>query len=338
MYTRQFSLILPFLLLSATSSTFTGLSSLATGTINPPVATAVYIKDRLIFKAQLPPDHKHQMTEIALYPAISNQLAMGRDSRVLASFGITEPWSIFGGTGTVPYDAAAITDVGGNIVPFAAKFLDIDNISFRGSATRTARYETPRFLDRCLMLAGNTTTFSNDSLDTVSSGTHVDNSSFSADLSKYPSSDIIKFAVSIVSKDEVVSETPYKTRIRIDLIDIDNKVASFKKLVYAADIAASRYIILEETLGNLYTPDTTFNWSKIISMNIYVQTMNASNVYDDSYVIFDGMRIEESNNVNPLYGMVAYSKLKNSTEDGLPIEKIENSQGYIEYRLGVSIF
>ena len=71
---------------------------------------------------------------------------------------------------------------------------------------------------------------------------------------------------------------------------------------------------------------------------LYVETLNSSNAYENSYVIFDGIRIDNENTENPLYGMVCYAPFKNSNDDGLPIIKIENSQGYIEYRMGVSIF
>ena len=35
--------------------------------------------------------------------------------------------------------------------------------------------------------------------------------------------------------------------------------------------------------------------------------------------------------------MVAYSRLKNNYDAAQPIEKTENSQGYVEYRFGVNI-
>jgi len=73
-------------------------------------------------------------------------------------------------------------------------------------------------------------------------------------------------------------------------------------------------------------------------VSIYVETLNASNVWDGSYIALDGIRIDNENTPNPLYGLVAWSQFKNSEEDGLPIIKIENSQGYIEYRMGVSIY
>lgn len=325
---------------TATSNTFVGLTSYPTGTVNPLIATVSYVKDRLIFKGQLPPDHKYQMTEIALYPATNNQLALGHDSRVLASFSVSEPWSIFGDSVPIEYESGSISDVNGAIVAFPnrAKFIDIDNISFQASVNRKGRYEQPRFLDRCLIVAGNMTTFSSDAMTTITSGSYLSNTSLTLDLSKYSSNDIVKVALSIVSQEEVPSLVPHKTRIRIDFVDVDNKIASFKKVILSSDISASRYIVVSDTVSNLDTPDTTFNWTKIAAINVYAETLNSSNSWDSSYVILDGMRIDNENTTNPLYGMVSYSKLRNSISNNLPIEKIENSQGYIEYRLGVSIF
>jgi hypothetical protein len=67
------------------------------------------------------------------------------------------------------------------------------------------------------------------------------------------------------------------------------------------------------------------------------QTLNSSSTYDGSYIAFDGIRLDNENTDNPLYAMVAYSSLKNSYDAAQPIEKTENSQGYIEYRFGVNI-
>lgn len=148
----------------------------------------------------------------------------------------------------------------------------------------------------------------------------------------------MKFAISIVSKEEVAPIPPNKIRIRIDLVDVDGKNAISKHIINASHISSSRYIVLTEKIEDFSTPDLTFNWSRINSINIYVQTLNSSGTYDNSYVILDGIRIDNESTTNPLYGMVAYSRLKNNVSNALPIEKIENSQGYIEYRLGVSIF
>jgi len=55
----------------------------------------------------------------------------------------------------------------------------------------------------------------------------------------------------------------------------------------------------------------------------------------DYKIIFDGMRLENNTTENPLYSMVAYDIIIESS--GYPVIKTENSNNYIEYRLAVGV-
>ena len=69
------------------------------------------------------------MTEIALYPAANNSLALNYDSRVVSGFLTTEGWtyhdvspSLIESDNTIPFVTTSIADSSGNIG--SATFLD----------------------------------------------------------------------------------------------------------------------------------------------------------------------------------------------------------------------
>lgn len=322
---------------SVTDNTFTYPSGSAIGTITPTSAWVAYSRDRLIFKAQLPPDQRYEMSEIAVYPAINNQLAVGHDSKILASFTNNEPWTLFGSSQAIEFSSATISNQYNTISPsFSAKFINSDNMAFAGSSVRRARYEHPRFLNKCLIVNGGLCSFATGTYNPMAGSIYLSNTNISLDLSKYSSKDVLKLAFSIVSESET-SLPPAAVLMRLDLVDPDGKIVSMRQTYTSTQISSSRYVVMSSTIADMDVPDQTFNWSKIVGISIYCETRDSGGSYDGSYIILDGLRIDDENITNPLYGMVAYSRLRNSAENGQTIEKAENSQGYIEYRLGVAI-
>ena len=336
----------PFVATDVTSNTITYSQTISASAWVPAtgdIATVSYVRDRIIFKAQLPPDQKYRMTEIALFPAASNQLALGYDSKLLLGFLTTEGWSRYDGVdNAIDIFAEKITDAFGVIESASigkAKFINSDNAGF--TTPRKGRQESPRLYNRCLMVKGDLTAFSSDAMAVDSSSNYVSTSSISFDLSKNSPLDYIKLALSVLSETETPTASPNKVRVRIEFLNFLSggavAKAVYTKVINQTELDASRYQVISAQLQD-FVVDPSFTWSKVSSTRVYVQTLDVSDAYDGSYVILDGMRIDNENTSNPLYGMVAYSVLRNSIDDGLPIDKIENSQGYIEYRLGVSIF
>ena len=181
------------------------------------------------------------------------------------------------------------------------------------------------------------TTFSNDEMSIVGKQKYVFTNSLKLNLSQNSPDDYVKFAVSVISSDISPVAAPSKVRLRFEFLDsLSGQKAIVSELLTAGDFANGRYKIISKQkkdfdLGN------DFSCGRIDGIVIYAQTLNSSGNYDGSYVALDGIRIDNENTENPLYSMVAYSKLKNNFEDGQPIQKLDNSQGYIEYRLGVNI-
>jgi hypothetical protein len=125
--------------------------------------------------------------------------------------------------------------------------------------------------------------------------------------------------------------------VRVDFIDtVTNGKAVLKELILEEDLAQTRYHVISKQLKD-FTLEENFSWARVGEIRIYAQTVNSFGNSTEDYIILDGIRLDNVNTQNPLYGMIAYSRLKNQYESGLPIEKIENSQGYIEYRIGINI-
>lgn len=317
-------------------------------------ATASYDRERIVFKGQLPSDQRYQMTEIALYPASSNSLALNYDSRILSGFLTTEGWiyknvsaSLVESDNTISLVTDTIADTSGNVSSATfldpvtgsaayALFINSNNEAFT-FYERKNRYENSRLYDRCLVVPGNMTTFSNDSMEFSGLQKHLSTTSLRLNASKNSPEDYIKFALSVLSKDIDAEGPPAKTRLRFDFLDsISGEVATVTELLTSGELSASRYVVISKQIKDFST-GAGFSWARVDGLKIYAQTLNSASNYDGSYVAFDGIRLDNENTENPLYAMVAYSKLKNSYDDGQPIEKTENSQGYIEYRFGVNI-
>lgn len=308
-------------------------------------ATVTYSKDRIIFKAQLPPDQQYRMTEVAVYPAANNQLALGYDSRSIVGFLPTEGWYYHNVTDnaiefiTAPLSAsAANSPLYENLVGGSAIFVNSDNIIF-DSSIRAARQEPPRYLNRSLIVRGDMTAFTSDSMAIPATPKYVTTTSaLSLNFSKNSPNDYIKLAVSALGVSASASVAPTKMRIMLRFIDnVGGGVATMTHILTNTQFNVSRYQIISKQIKD-FTITGSFNWSRIGAIEVYGQTVNGGGTWDGSYIIFDGLRIDNENTPNPLYGMVCYSTLQNSYNDGIPLDKVENSQGYIEYRLGVSIF
>jgi hypothetical protein len=337
-----------FVSASATPASWSASSSISD------TATVAYDRERIIFKAQLPSDQRYQMTEIALYPAANNSLALNYDSKILAGFLTTEGWtyhnvsaSLVESDNAIALLTNTIADTFGNVS--SATFLD----PVTGSAAhalfvnsnneaftfyeRKNRYENTRLYNRCLVVPGNMTTFSSDSMTIAGAQKYIFTTSLRLNASKNSPDDYIKFALSVISMEIDAVGPPTKTRLRFDFLDsVSGQVATATELLSSGDLTASRYVIVSKQIKDFDT-GADFSWARVDGLKIYAQTLNSSSTYDGSYIAFDGIRLDNENTDNPLYAMVAYSSLKNSYDAAQPIEKTENSQGYIEYRFGVNI-
>jgi hypothetical protein len=342
-----------FLIVATTSSSITyedsSSASASWETSGTDTATVSYNRERMIFKGQLPVDQYYKMTEISLYPASSNNLAQQYDSKLISGFLSTEGWNIVTNNteNVIASTSVSISKSDGDIsetsflIPGTSSsanvlFVNSDNEAFT-FFNRKSRGEGARLYNSSLMIRGDVVSFENSELNISASTNYIYTSDVSLDLSKNSPNDYIKIAVCVVSSSYSDVEAPYETRIRLDFIDTaTNGRAVSKEIISYQQIEGSRYYIISKQLKD-FVVDENFSWARIGEIRVYPQTLDSFGNSTQDYVILDGIRLDNINTENPLYGMIAYSRLKNGYENGIPVEKIENSQGYIEYRIGINI-
>jgi hypothetical protein len=318
-----------------------------------PIISKGFIKqdgvEKIVFKAEMPSEQRYQITELGVFPAASNSVAGKYDSKLLVSFSPTEQWqnTLNGNASATLYPNRVLDDDNllGNLDA------DIEDISFINSdstmfntETRKDRNETPRFLNTCLMVKGNTANLG-ETFIPLENSISIENSNISIDLGKNLPDDKIKLAISLVSKTSSTNLNPDLVRIKIEFVNnISGITTSSPKATLKISLNDSdfrnefnqitRYIVVEKPLSQ-FTKDDNFSWSNVNFIRIYSSVIVDNEPSDQYYLIFDGMRLDNVTSENPLYSLFAYNRLK--TEDSYPILKQENTSNYIEYRFGIGV-
>ena len=211
------------------------------------------------------------------------------------------------------------------------------------SSIRQDRREGSRYLNYTIFMRGDTSSINSsfvvsDGSAGNSSHIHLDGRNFN--LSKNSPKDQLKFALSIVPKEESNVVVPYATRIVMEFFQSENNTtvgyARLKHQIDSTDLSAdNRYYVITKELKDLETsPD--FSWSEVRLSRVYVSVFKLSGdtqPSDEYYVVLDAVRFDNLNSYNPLYVMSGYSVI----EDTRPIVKTENTSNYIEFRFGLGV-
>jgi hypothetical protein len=322
-------------------------------------------QEKIVFKAELPIEQRYQITELGVYPAAANSVAGNFDSRILSTFSNSEPWAYSNNqddSGRVNYigplriDAAVAGDIEtllGDYILGDFVFINSNSPIFEYSE-RINRGEPPRYLNKSLLVSGNTSVIntlmpaSSASINVSSASSYyIENNSINLNLGKNLPTDQIKLALSVISTARlgVNSSAPDNVKIRLEFL---NNLGASQSRAYVnialqdidalnpdASLDNSRYQVVTKTLSD-FTTDPTFSWSSINGIRIYTCIHNNSNdVVADHFVLYDGLRFENISSYNPLYSLVAAERVK--TLDTNPILKRENSTSYVEYRFGIGV-
>ena len=157
-------------------------------------------------------------------------------------------------------------------------------------------------------------------------------------MSQNSLSDQIKIAFSLVNKNGASYTNPDSLKIILEFIDSNENYA--RCLVDLVDGAGgvnfntNRYFAISKTLGN-FVLGQGFSWATIKTAKIYSCVVDSGNEVDTHYIAFDAIRFDNVNTVNPLYGLVGYTVVKNA--DGEPITKSTNTNNYVEFRMALDI-
>jgi hypothetical protein len=313
-------------------------------------------QEKIVFKAELPIEQRYQITELGLYPAATNAVAGNFDSRIISTFGNSEPWAYSNnlddsGTvlyiGPVPIDRTNIGDIGVSEIGWDDFIFINSNSPIFEYSDRVNRGESPRYLNRALSVSGSTSVV--NSLMPASSASinisdnnsyYIENNSISLNLGKNLPTDQIKLAFSVVSlaRDGVQAQAPDNVKIRLEFLN-NSGVSTSRAYVNIAlqdtDIDLMRYQVITKSLSDFITTEN-FSWSAVNGVRIYTCIHDDSNVETaEHFVFYDGLRFENISSYNPLYSLVAGEYIK--TLDENPILKRENSTSYVEYRFGVGV-
>lgn len=304
--------------------------------------------EKIVFKAEMPTSQRYLISEVGLYPAGANSVAGKYDSKLIVTFSPIEQWSyvVSGAASPVqlqPDGALDNGDENSNITTTTqAQFVNSDSDIFSNN-TRKTRQEPPRLLNKALMISGSSS-YIDSSFNIPEGAAYLENSTLNFDLSRNNPTDKIKLALSLVSKDFDENTNPDNVRIVVQFINSLSNIAveppkatleiNLTSADFTQDGSPNRYLVVTREISDL-DKDDTFSFANINYIKIFTSILNSGVPTEDYFIIYDGIRIENISTLNPLYSLVGYNPI--STQNALPISKLENTNNYIEYRFGIGV-
>ena len=316
-----------------------------------PISSRGYVYEdgvnKLVFTAELPSQERYEISEIGIYSAGSNPSAAGFDSRNLVLFSQEEAWqSVTASTANIPVVTTPLDSQDNNVIDVAYDVFqaNADNrIFYRNN--RNDYHERCRFFNNVILMAGDFSSIKDATSSTnLSSAYHILKTGTSINLSQNSLSDKIKIAFSVINKSAALTlSTPYtgpdSVKIIVDFINTSTKKARLVFNVVDAgnasiDFSSNRYYTIEKNISDVVQEDG-FSWADVTSLKIYACAVTSNALDDNYYIGLDAIRIDNTQTQNPLYGLTAYTVVKNADEQ--PILKASNTNNYVEYRMSVGV-
>jgi hypothetical protein len=316
-----------------------------------PISSRGYVFEdgvnKLVFTGELPSQEKYEITEIGIYSAGSNPSAAGFDSRNIVLFSQEEAWqSVTASTANIPVVTTALDPGDDNVIDVAYDVFQANSdnrIFYRNN--RNDYHERCRFFNNVILVAGDFSSIKDATSSTnLSSAYHILKTGTSINLSQNSLSDKIKIAFSVINKSAALTlSTPYtgpdSVKIIVDFINTSTKKARLIFNVVDAgnasiDFSSNRYYTIEKNISDVVQEDG-FSWADVTSLKIYACAVTSNALTDSYYIGLDAIRVENVTTQNPLYGLTAYTVVKNADEQ--PILKASNTNNYIEYRMSVGV-
>ena len=316
---------------------------------------------KIVLTAELPTEERYEISEIGLYSAGSNPSAGVYDSKTIFAFTATESWQYATSAATTAIETypEALDGGSGNIILTADPVFktNADNTIFFNSY-RASRYERCRFLNNIILIRGDQAdlTLSSESDETLdhfvieSGSNHIKLTGANIDLSRNSPKDELKLAFSLVSRDGNSASIPETIRILVEFSSPDGtQYARFEAELdqgssgnlenSIADFETNRYFVISKELQDLYKTEN-FSWEVATIVKIYACVITDEsgefNVPSNNYYIaLDALRLENTQTVNPLYGLTGYSIVKNENEE--TVIKSPNTSNYVEFRFSVGV-
>jgi hypothetical protein len=325
-----------------------------------PVTSRGYVTEdgvsKIVFTGELPTLERYNITEVGLWSAGSNPSANFNDSRSIFLFNKDENWSY--NNESVALVEGGRLDLAGNIqTPLKAFITNADNPTFSDTSLpnskRLQRYEGARFLNSVVALRGDLSDIDIDpDTDVFTLGdplsSHLVLTGATLDFDKSSPKDELRLAFSVINKDSARDVQPHDVRIILEFAEGDayntGQYARFEIVLNdndpGVDFENQRYFVSVARFEEL-NKSSGFTWKTANVVKAYVTIKEKNPVTqeiftsDKFYVCLDALRLENTQNQNPIYGLTGYSIVKNT--DSKPITKIANSSNHIEFRFGLDV-
>ena len=312
--------------------------------------------DKIVFTAELPTEERYEISEIGLYSAGSNPSAGVYDSKTIFAFTSTESWQYATSAATTAIEPflEPLDGGSGNIITVVDPVFktNADNTIFF-NPSRASKYERCRFLNNIILIRGDQAdiTTSQESGPTedhfiIEPGSnHIRLTGANIDLSKNSPKDELKLAFSLVNRDGNSASVPETVKILVEFSSPDGtQYARFEAEINQgssgnlensiADFETNRYFVVSKQLQDLYKTEN-FSWEVATVVKIYACVITDEsgefNVPSNNYYIaLDALRLENTQTINPLYGLTGYSIVKNTNEE--TVIKSPNTSNYVEFR------
>jgi hypothetical protein len=325
-----------------------------------PISSRGFVNDggteKLVLTAELPTEERYEITEIGIYSAGSNPSAGAFDSKTVFAFTQGENWQYHtaSAASTIPTITTPLDESDDNVISTTDKVFqtNADNSIFYKDP-RPERYERCRFLNNIILIRGDDSDLTIDSSTGSSAGhfvvepgsNHIHLTGADIDFSRNSPKDELRLAFSIISKDGDSLAVPDTVRILVTFAETDvenvGEFASFEADLDNGsgtggtyDFETNRYYVITKKLEDLYQ-SSGFTWNAVTVVKIYACAIVSDNPSDDYYIALDAMRLENTQTVNPLYGLTGYSVVKNT--DAQTVVKSPNTSNYIEFRFSVGV-
>jgi hypothetical protein len=340
---------------SATSTSFT-VNSSATGSYTSG-GLATRTVSSIVFTAQLPTEERYEITELGVFSAGSNPAAGPADSKVLYAFSNAENWEYHlnaGSATVIPFYPDSLDKING-VIPdgLVAGDINVPGKVFEANAdnpilnipAKVQRSERTRFLNNTLFMRGDTSAVTgtgNNLSISSSNSTHIHLAGTSVDLDRNSGQDELSLAFAIVNKDGGLGAAANPSDVKI-ILEFSNEEGSATPqyarmklhLTSTGDnFNSNRYFVKRQKLEDLEKTGG-FVWSSVRVVKIYASILDGSSYSDDFYVALDAIRLENLTADNPLYGLTAYTVVKNAA--GIPIVKDANSNNLMEFRFAMEV-
>jgi len=308
-------------------------------TARVPIVSKGFVDDggetKLTFTAELPKDNRYDVTEVALWSAGGNNLAINSDSRMIFNF--SESWERHDSSiSEIPF-LETIGTSGDITIEETVFSTSTSNITLRTSP-RFSRKEGPRYLNRKIFVRGDSSEISGENGLWEGTGTHIHLNGINFLIGNNSANDKLKLAFSLINKTSLgIEGLPDKVKILVEFyrneVTTTRGFAKAEIEVDGSEFIGNSYHLKEFAISELITSED-FASAEIRIARIFVSVIKDEVVSDDWYVALDGFRIDNIGTVNPLYKMVGYSIVK---IDGRPIIKFQNTNNYIEFRLSLGL-